>query len=715
MIEKNINENLVKKDTAAKILLTYLYDLDKEINFANSAIYHNFPIYPDLDSDDTIAANVIFASQEHGLFIFQAVESSNTIELIKSEEKILDDIDRLIFAKLLKESPNLIENRRRKTLKVNIRSILFLNNLSNSHLQIESDFDICSSFNDIKRIVTEERINLSDLEFKDLKATIEGSKGIPKPKNRSLKNSLDFKNSKGAILSAIENEIYNFDLEQKRAALFILDGPQRIRGLAGSGKTVILSMKAALIHLQNPDADILYTYYTKSLNDIVKNLITRFYRQFADRDPNWKKINIMHAWGGKYLEGVYYNTCINNGISPIDLIRARASNKDQPFKYVCEELDSNSLKKQFDYCLIDEAQDFPNSFYRICRKITKKNRVVWAYDDFQNILNTDIQNERETFGKDSDGKYFIDFSRSDDKLQDLILHICYRNPRKILITAFALGLAIYNKGKDGVSSKIVQRLESNDHWESLGFKVNSGNSQDNSLMEIERPSHNSASIKNELLDEDDLILITKFDSFRQELDFIIKSIQEDVAQELKPEDITVVCMDNINVKKYFTYIQTKLFDQNINCFNLLNASNSNKFFKIPEHVTLSTIYNAKGNEAGKVYIVGIDAVFQEKNDITERNKIFTAMTRSLGWVTLTGVGDSVDYCINEIKKLKENNYKLIFKQPSENDVRTIRQGINTKQRLLNRIERLADEFVNETELSKEELVEQLKIKFFEKK
>ncbi|MEN5435290.1 ATP-binding domain-containing protein [Sphingobacterium faecium] len=715
MIEKNINENLVKKDTAAKILLTYLYDLDKEINFANSAIYHNFPIYPDLDSDDTIAANVIFASQEHGLFIFQAVESSNTIELIKSEEKILDDIDRLIFAKLLKESPNLIENRRRKTLKVNIRSILFLNNLSNSHLQIESDFDICSSFNDIKRIVTEERINLSDLEFKDLKATIEGSKGIPKPKNRSLKNSLDFKNSKGAILSAIENEIYNFDLEQKRAALFILDGPQRIRGLAGSGKTVILSMKAALIHLQNPDAEILYTYYTKSLNDIVKNLITRFYRQFADRDPNWKKINIMHAWGGKYLEGVYYNTCINNGISPIDLIRARASNKDQPFKYVCEELDSNSLKKQFDYCLIDEAQDFPNSFYRICRKITKKNRVVWAYDDFQNILNTDIQNERETFGKDSDGKYFIDFSRSDDKLQDLILHICYRNPRKILITAFALGLAIYNKGKDGVSSKIVQRLESNDHWESLGFKVNSGNSQDNSLMEIERPSHNSASIKNELLDEDDLILITKFDSFRQELDFIIKSIQEDVAQELKPEDITVVCMDNINVKKYFTYIQTKLFDQNINCFNLLNASNSNKFFKIPEHVTLSTIYNAKGNEAGKVYIVGIDAVFQEKNDITERNKIFTAMTRSLGWVTLTGVGDSVDYCINEIKKLKENNYKLIFKQPSENDVRTIRQGINTKQRLLNRIERLADEFVNETELSKEELVEQLKIKFFEKK
>src|SRR5690606_17817387 len=160
----------------------------------------------------------------------------------------------------------------------------------------------------------------------------------------NLKDSKDFKNSKGAILSAIENEIYNFDLEQKRAALFILDGPQRIRGLAGSGKTVILSMKAALIHLQNPDANVLYTYYTKSLHDVVKNLITRFYRQFADRDPNWSKINIMHAWGGKYMEGVYYNACKNNSITPIDLSQARINNKEQPFKYVCEELNKFNLK-----------------------------------------------------------------------------------------------------------------------------------------------------------------------------------------------------------------------------------------------------------------------------------------------------------------------------------------------------------------------------------
>ena len=716
MIEKNINENLVKRDTSARVLLTYLYQLDEELQFENSAVYHNFPIYPDLDSDNTISANVIFVSKNYGLFIFQTVECANqNIESLENEENSLDDIDRLIYAKLLKESPILIENKRRKTLKIDIASVLFLNNLP-SEIEIQSEFEICSKFNDIKHLIIESTDNneLSENEYRDLKATIEGSKGIPKPKNRKLKDSQDFKNSKGAILSAIESEIYNFDLEQKRAALFILDGPQRIRGLAGSGKTVILSMKAALIHLQNPEANVLYTYYTKSLNDVVKNLITRFYRQFADRDPNWSKINIMHAWGGKYLEGVYYNACKNNGISPINLSKARANNKEQPFKYVCEELDKNSLKKQYDYSLIDEAQDFPDSFYRICRKITFKDRVVWAYDDFQNILDIDIQDEKETFGKDENGRYYIDFSRSDDKLQDLILHICYRNPKKILVTAFALGLGIYNKNKSG-ESKIIQRLESNDHWESLGFLVNKGNSSDNCQMEIERPRHNSASIKNELLSEDEIISIVKFDEFKHELDFIVNSIIKDLEQELKPEDISVVCMDNLNVKKYFEYIQKKLKGKNIECFNLLNVSSSNKYFKVPEHITLSTIYNAKGNEAGKVYIVGIDSVFQEKDDITERNKIFTAMTRSLGWVTLTGLGESIDNCINEINILRENDYKLIFKQPTEKEVRTIRQGINTKQKLLNKIERLADELTKETDLSKDEVVEQLKLKLFDKK
>ena len=76
-------------------------------------------------------------------------------------------------------------------------------------------------------------------------------------------------------------------------------------------------MKAAHIHLHHPEATILFTFWTKSLYDLAKQLITRFYRQFDDRDPDWTKLNILHAWGGKNIEGVYYNACIDNGIIPL--------------------------------------------------------------------------------------------------------------------------------------------------------------------------------------------------------------------------------------------------------------------------------------------------------------------------------------------------------------------------------------------------------------
>ena len=76
--------------------------------------------------------------------------------------------------------------------------------------------------------------------------------------------------------------------------------------MAGSGKTVVLAMKAAQLHINNPEEKILYTFYTKSLYDQVKRLITRFYRMTQDHDPNWENLHILHAWGGINQPGVYY-------------------------------------------------------------------------------------------------------------------------------------------------------------------------------------------------------------------------------------------------------------------------------------------------------------------------------------------------------------------------------------------------------------------------
>ena len=96
----------------------------------------------------------------------------------------------------------------------------------------------------------------------------------------------------------MDRDIALLDEDQVNAALSIAPGPQRIRGLAGTGKTVLLAMKAANIHLRYPDKKILFTFNTQSLYNQIQNLITKFYRNYSDKDPDWDNLHIRHAWDG---------------------------------------------------------------------------------------------------------------------------------------------------------------------------------------------------------------------------------------------------------------------------------------------------------------------------------------------------------------------------------------------------------------------------------
>ena len=64
-------------------------------------------------------------------------------------------------------------------------------------------------------------------------------------------------------------------------------------------------------------------------------------------------------------------------------------------------------------------------------------------------------------------------------------------------------------------------------------------------------------------------------------------------------------------------------------------------------------------------------MFDEKDNVVLRDKLFTAMTRTKGWLYISGIGKSMDYLKNEIGLLKKNNFKLIFRQPDESDTKNI--------------------------------------------
>jgi len=60
-------------------------------------------------------------------------------------------------------------------------------------------------------------------------------------------------NNKASMLRQVEEMMRAFDLQQHKVAVQTPAGPQRIRGLAGTGKTVVLAQKAAFMHVNYPD------------------------------------------------------------------------------------------------------------------------------------------------------------------------------------------------------------------------------------------------------------------------------------------------------------------------------------------------------------------------------------------------------------------------------------------------------------------------------
>ena len=413
------DELKLKQDSEANMLVKLISDLGIE----DANLYYNFPLYRGETKDDIVSAHVMFVSRKYGVIFFRCLSSDESLASIEKDK--LDELDSYVYARINKREEF---RKSRRELKINVVPYIFIPDS-------ESDDPDVVTNPDIERIIRDnESVELTGDEFDLLTSLIEGSTNLKRKIDRDLPD--DGLMTKGRVLSILQNKEACFDLEQKHAALNIIEAPQRIRGLAGSGKTVILAMKAALFHLQNPDAEILYTYYTKALYGQVRYLIEKFYRDFSDnREPDWNKIHILHGWGGKGLPGVYSAVCFDNGIDTISFLTAKIKRPKSPFEYIFEELDKYNLREKFDLTLIDEGQDFNKFFYRVCRKITKNGRIVWAYDDFQNIFDIEIQDEKETFGKDPDGNYYVDFSNSANMLQDIVLYRSYRNPRQVLTSA----------------------------------------------------------------------------------------------------------------------------------------------------------------------------------------------------------------------------------------------------------------------------------------
>ena len=639
----------IKKDSFANLIYDKLKNVIKD---EDAILYYQYPFYKGDIQSDIIEAKLLLVSSLYGLFSFEIDKSDHFMEDTKNQ---IDVLYNEIASRMLKHS---VLRVKRNQLKYELISVV-VGNYQSYNSAGENEYILCK-IDDIPTIIGDYKLESPiSQEIKVLiESCIDGTFTLIQKKERIDAGP----KTKARILNEIQSHIANFDIEQKKIAEIDIDLPQRIRGLAGSGKTIVLAYKAARFHAQYPDKRILYTFYTKSLAATVKNLITRAFKNYSNSEPNWDVIKVCHGWGSASSEGVYYNTCISNGYSTMTFTEAKKHSSDA-FAYICNDLCKKSINKEYDLILIDEGQDFPSDFYRLCYKLCRTRRICWAYDDFQNIFDVEIQNEQDTFGTDEKGNPYIDFGVG-NSLQDQVLKKCYRTPRYSLIYAFALGLGVYN-------DKVLQRLESNKQWESLGFKVEKGDSSTGSKMIISRPEENTPAYSNKEFTKDS-IKKNKFTSIEQECENISKEIARCIQEQgLLPTDICVICIDSQRIGDYFTKISKGLRQYGLAPFNLLNAPYNNISFFREGYITLSSVNKAKGNECGVVFICGVDSVFKNPNNVVMRDKLFTSMTRTKGWLYLSGCGDEMDSFLEEFKRIEENDYKLEFIQPDKAETKNI--------------------------------------------
>lgn len=661
-------------------IASYITENAELLGLAHFSVYEDFPIYKDLDQKAVIVPAAII-SDNHGIVvIFTAVDRTvGDFEANCSAYKdTMDEIYRLLYSKLVK-NPRL--NSGRNNLSIQISTVIYTPGLQREKSAqddieyVYSEAQIVALFHEL----SEKNNKIDEVVFEEVLATIEGAKGIILPRKREIDNT----NTKGYAANLLEKEICQFDIEQKNANFADITGISRIRGLAGSGKTVILCMKAALLHLKYPDAIVVFTFYTKSLYQHVRRLITRFYRQFDDRDPNWDKLMVMHAWGTYSQAGVYRTACERFGIMPLSFETAQGKGK-QAFDYVCSDLLdklNTTVAPYYDYMLIDEGQDFPPSFLKVCARIVKDARFVYAYDDLQTIFQRKAPDAKDLFGTDTEGHANYSFAF------DKILYKCYRNPLPIIVTAHAIGFGIY-------ASSIAQMIEPK-YWEDIGYSIEQGSFREGDDMIITRPAANSQTTLTERYSVDEMIKAEVLNDFSSEVAYVCQMINEDINKEaLHPDDVLVISVDDRNASTYLNYIEKVLAESyGIQSNNIHADKFSVNDFQIENKVTLSTIHKAKGNEAYSVYIVGMDALFPYERNVRERNMLFTAMTRSKGWLTMTGSGSQADSWKKEIDMAKSKCPSLVFKYPTKSQLKVMTRDMDEATIIANRREKLADDLL----------------------
>lgn len=507
----------------------------------------------------------------------------------------------------------------------------------------------------------------------------------------------DSLNSRDTVKKVINKEIYQVDLQQEEIAKTIPPGPQRIRGIAGSGKTVVMAQKAAHMHLKHPDWKIAFIFFTRSLYDSVISEINKWIQHFSNGQKRYNpsadnKLQILHAWGSKSQQGFYRLFCRENKLSFYHAGNSALGNRPPNLKLIkaCQLTlqESAEIKENYDAILIDEAQDLISDSkdlkyqdkqpffwlaYQSLKKVdaTEEKRLIWAYDEAQTLNSLKAPTAAELFGSEPKFRKLVSGFHPGGIPKSEIMSKCYRTPGPILTAAHALGMGVLRK------EGMLTGFTTQEDWTNIGYKVEKGSFNPPGQEIVLKRSKETTPNKVPDLWKGSIIDLNIYNNREDELEALVRNIKYNLGVDRlkKSKDILIIALgDYRESTKLQKEIARKIKSNKIDFFipkainkNQLDLSNYHKTnpnnFWHEDAVTISNIFRAKGNEAYMVYLLGLDHIAAAEAKVTMRNQLFVALSRSKAWVSVSGIGKYDFY--NEFKNVlkSENEFKFIYKRP----------------------------------------------------
>lgn len=441
------------------------------------------------------------------------------------------------------------------------------------------------------------------------------------------------------LLDKIKQKIVLFDGDQTKFIYEELNKDRiTIQGLAGTGKTELLLHKLKDLYTNDSEAKIVFTCHNKILAENLKHRIPIFFDFMkVNEQIKWnERLWTINSWGSESNSnsGLYSYICDRYNLtfsrySPVNTF-------DRVCKNALEELNKlESMEPCFDYILIDESQDFPESFFKLCEKITR-NKVYIAGDIFQNV-----------FEEVSISKVTPDF----------LLNKCYRTDPRTLMFAHAIAMGLFSK---------KLRWLTDEEWKLCGYLIN----KDKSKYKLSRkPLRRFEDLEQEGVDSLEIINANS-DEYSNKIVEIISEIVKTNAT-VKPDDIGIVflenCKDNYDLANKLMYLIDQKFGWNVNIGYESKAKHKNTLF-------ISNRNNVKGLEFPFVICITQNKI---SNNLQRRNSIYMMLTRSFlktYFLVNTNNGEYINQLKNGISSINKNNYLEVI-EPSSKEKEELRNAI----------------------------------------